>query len=85
MINAGSPTDLDAALDFLGEGRYAVKLYRDGPSDTVVREESVHVRTDRLALHVPANGGAAYNAIPIPASRKISRRATRRSICQLSS
>ena len=68
-ITNWSPRDVGIPLNFLGEGKYTAEIYRDAadadehPEDVVIEKKTVE-RSDTLALHLAAGGGAAIRLTP---------------------
>jgi alpha-glucosidase len=70
-ITNWSPRDVSLPLNFLGAGKYTAEIYRDAPDadenpqHATIEKKTVQ-RTDTLALHLAAGGGAAIRLTPLP-------------------
>jgi alpha-glucosidase len=78
-VTDGEARDFDVALEFLTPGqRYTATIYRDGDdadyrTDTrhsIVIEERVVTRTDRLAFRMAPGGGTAIRLTPVRRGRR---------------
>jgi alpha-glucosidase len=69
-MSAKAPRELELSLSFLGTGRYAVTVWKDGPDADVdpnqLKAETLEVFSgDQLRIHVAVDGGFVARITPI--------------------
>jgi len=70
-ITNWSPREVNLPLSFLGDGKYIAEIYRDAadadenPRHVTIEKKAVG-RSNTLALHLAAGGGAAIRLTPAP-------------------